>query len=54
MLAERGAFAEAETLRRRELEAEERLRGPEHRLTLEAVHNLAFVLEHLGKYGEAP
>ena len=54
MLVACGAFAEAEPLRRRVLEAEERLRGPEHRGTLTAVNNLAFVLEDLGKFSEAP
>ena len=54
MLVERGAFAEAEPLRRRGLEAMERLRGPEHRETLVAVGNLAWVLQCLGKLSEAP
>ena len=54
MLVARGAFAEAEPLRRRDLEARERLRGPEHRNTLIAVGNLAEVLRHLGKFSEAP
>ena len=54
MLEDRGAFAEAEPLRRRVLEAYERLRGPEHRWTLIAVNNLAFVVEKLGKFSEAP
>ena len=54
VLEDRGAFAEAEPLRRRGLEAEERLLGPEHRVTLTAVHNLAFVLKRLGKFREAP
>ena len=54
VLEARGAFAEAEPLRRRELEARERLRGPEHRWTLIAVNNLAFVLKRLGKFSEAP
>ena len=54
MLEERGAFAEAEPLRRRGLEAEERQLGPEHRVTLAAVGHLASVLEDLGKFSEAP
>ena len=54
MLVERGAFAEAEPLRRRFLEAKERQLGPEHRLTLTAVNNLASVLQQLGKFSEAP
>ena len=54
MLVARGAFAEAEPLRRRALEATERLRGPEHRDTLIAVNNVATVLEQLGKFSEAP
>ena len=54
MLVERGAFAEAEPLRRRVLEARERQLGPEHREMLTAVNNLASVLENLGKFSEAP
>jgi len=54
VLEARGAFAEAAPLRRRGLEATERLRGPEHRETLIAVNNLGYVLEKLGKFGEAP
>ena len=54
MLAERGAFAEAEPLLHRVLEAEERQLGPEHRDTLTAVNNLASVLQDLGKFSEAP
>ena len=54
MLEARGAFAEAEPLRRRVLEARERQLGPEHRGTLIAVNNLASVLEDLGKFSEAP
>ena len=54
MLEARGAFAEAEPLLRRVLEAEERLRGPEHRWTLIAVNNLGYVLKQLGKFSEAP
>jgi len=54
VLEARGAFAEAEPLRRRLLEARERLLGPEHRRTLIAVNNLAEVLEDLGKFSEAP
>ena len=54
VLVDRGAFAEAEPLRRRGLEAYEHLLGPEHRVTLTAVNNLAFVLHHLGKFSEAP
>ena len=54
MLVERGAFAEAEPLLRRDLEATERLRGPEHRETLIAVNNLGYVLMQLGKFSEAP
>ena len=54
MLEARGAFAEAEPLLRRDLEARERRRGPEHRDTLTAVNNLAAVLHHLGKFSEAP
>ena len=50
----RGAFAEAEPLLRRYLEGYERLVGPEHRVTLTAVHNLAEVLRRLGKFSEAP
>ena len=41
----RGAFAEAEPLRRRDLEATERQLGPEHHETLTAMNNLAFVVE---------
>ena len=41
MLVERGAFAEAEPLRHRGLEARERQLGPEHRFTLIAVNDLA-------------
>jgi len=54
VLVERGAFAEAEPLRRRVLEARERRLGPEHRDTLTAVNNLASVVEKLGKFSEAP
>ena len=54
MLEARGAFAEAEPLQRRVLEATERLRGPEHRDTLIAVGNLAMVLKQLGNFSEAP
>ena len=54
MLAERGAFAEAEPLLRRGLAARERQLGPEHRETLIAVNNLASVLRCLGKFSEAP
>ena len=54
MLEARGAFSEAEPLRRRGLEAEERLRGPEHHDTLACVNNLAAVLQQLGKFSEAP
>ena len=54
MLEARGAFAEAEPLRRRGLDAYERLLGPEHRVTLQAVNNLGFVLKQLGKFSEAP
>jgi len=54
VLEARGAFAEAEPLRRRGLEARERLCGPEHRATLTAVCNLASVLQRLGKFSEAP
>ena len=54
VLEARGAFAEAEPLLRRVLEATERLRGPEHRDTLAAVNNLAWVLQLLGKLSEAP
>ena len=54
MLEARGAFAEAEPLRRRELDAYGHLGGPEHRVTLEAVGNLASVLQQLGKFSEAP
>jgi len=54
VLEARGAFAEAEPLRRRGLDAYERLLGPEHRVTLTAVGNLASVLQHLGKFSEAP
>ena len=50
----RGAFAEAEPLRRRVLDARERRWGPEHRLTLPAVNNMASVLYSLGKLSEAP
>ena len=53
MLEERGAFAEAEQLRRRVLDGVERLWGPEHRETLTAVHNLATLLQRLGKFSEA-
>ena len=55
MLVERGAFAEAEPLRHRGLEARERQLGPEHRFTLIAVNNLGLVvLYRLGKFSEAP
>ena len=54
VLEARGAFAEAEPLQRRVLEATERLRGPEHRDTLIAVGNLAMVLKQLGNFSEAP
>ena len=54
VLADRGAFAEAEPLRRRGLDAYERLLGPEHRVTLTAVGNLALVLQNLWKFSEAP
>eukprot|EP00435_Cladocopium_sp_Y103_P029579 s2666_g7.t1 len=66
VLVERCAFIEAEPLRRRILEARERLQCPEHYNTLAArpEHydynrltaglNLAFVLEKLGKLSEAP
>ena len=54
VLAARGAFAEAEPLRRRALDGYERLLGPEHRDTLIAVNNLAMVLEQLGNFSEAP
>ena len=54
MLEARGAFAEAEPLRRRGLDGYERLLGPEHRATLIAVNNLAVVLRYLGKFSEAP
>ena len=54
MLEARGAFAEAEPLRRRGLEGYERQLGPEHRVTLTAVNNLAWVLQRLGKFSEAP
>ena len=54
MLEDRGAFAEAEPLRRRDLEARERRLGPEHRETLTAVNNLGHVLKQLGKFSEAP
>ena len=50
VLVARGAFAEAESLRRRDLEARERLLGPEYHDTLIAVGNLAVVL---GKFSEA-
>ena len=51
---ERGAFAEAEPLRHRGLEARERQLGPEHRVTLTAVGNLGLIVEKLGKFSEAP
>eukprot|EP00435_Cladocopium_sp_Y103_P067327 s1011_g29.t2 len=54
VLRKRGAFAEAEPLRRRDLEAMERQLGPEHRETLAAVNNLAVVLQDLGQLSEAP
>ena len=54
MLEARGAFAEAEPLRRRVLDGFERQLGPEHRETLASVQNLAFVLECLGQFHEAP
>ena len=54
VLEARGAFAEAEPLRRRDLEGYERLLGPEHRFTLIAVNDLAVVLYRLGKFSEAP
>ena len=54
MLVARGAFAEAEPLLRRDLEATERQLGSEQRVTLQAVNNLAVVLERLGKFSEAP
>eukprot|EP00435_Cladocopium_sp_Y103_P001415 s5643_g1.t1 len=53
VLEARGAFAEAEPLRRRVLDSCERRLGPEHRVTLEAVHNLASVLLSLGNLSEA-
>ena len=46
--------AAAAPLRHRGLEGYERLLGPEHRVTLIAVNNLAFVLQRLGKFSEAP
>ena len=49
VLQHRGAFAEAEPLRRRELDAYGRLGGPEHRVTLIAVNNLASVLAPPGE-----
>ena len=54
MLEARGAFAEAEPLMRRVLEARERQLGPEHRETLVCVNNLGFVLKQLGQFHEAP
>ena len=54
VLVARGAFAEAEPLLRRGLEARERQLGPEHHVTLTAVHNLVLVLDNLGKFSEAP
>ena len=54
VLEARGAFAEAEPLRRRVLDGYERRWGPEHRVTLIAVNNVAEVLERLGKFSEAP
>ena len=54
VLVARGAFAQAEPLRRRDLEATERLWGPEHCHTLIAVNNLGLVLKCLGKFSEAP
>ena len=54
VLVERGAFAEAEPLRRRVLDGVERRLGPEHRETLICVNNLASVLKRLGKFSEAP
>ena len=54
VLEARGAFAEAEPLHRRFLEATERQLGPEHRVTLTAVDNVASVLYFLGKFSEAP
>ena len=53
MLKQRGAFNEAEPLRRRGLEAQERLLGPEHPETLVALFNLASVLQLLGRLSEA-
>ena len=53
MLRHRGAFAEAELLRRRGLEAQERLLGPEHPETLTAMYNLAGLLLDLGRLSEA-
>ena len=54
MLEARGAFTEAEPLRRRILEARERQLGPKHRETLICVNNLAAVLQRVGKFHEAP
>ena len=54
MLGARGAFAEAEPLRRRDLEARERILGPGHCSTLIALNNLASVLRQLGKLPEVP
>ena len=54
VLQHRGAFAEAEPLRRRVLDGFERQLGPEHCDTLASVQNLATVLEDLGQFHEAP
>ena len=54
MLVARGAYAEAEPLLRRVLEARERQLGPEHRETLASVNHLAFVLRLLEQFHEAP
>ncbi|CAK9021887.1 unnamed protein product [Durusdinium trenchii] len=53
VLEDRGALAEAETLRRRILAAEEAQFGPEYPNTLSALNNLALVLTRRGQWKEA-
>eukprot|EP00435_Cladocopium_sp_Y103_P038773 s347_g10.t1 len=53
VLVERGAFAEAESLTRRVLEATKRRCGPEHRNTFIAMGNWASAAMSLGKFSKA-
>ncbi len=53
VLQARGDYAGAEPLYRRELEASERVLGPEHPSTLTGVNNLAGLLESQGDYAGA-